>query len=402
MPTSPPRPQTISQLRRRWRRAWIAALPLLCGALWLWQALWGAGAAVQGGLQTAAVMLYLWVRTDRMLELNRPPGASSLRPRLGAANTLTLVRGALIAVLGGFLFQPALDPAGPSGWAAWAPGGLYLAAAALDAFDGAIARATGGETRLGERLDGEIDALGLLVASALAVWLGRAPVAFLVAGFGYYVVQAAVGLRRRLRRPIARVLPRTAARVTAGCAMGFTVAILIPVFAAPDLVPAALAITTALTVGFALDWMVVCGRAAPEGRLLNRHTARVQQTIERWLPIALRAGVTAGVGLLLARYGGSSPGHPLSGIEQGVLAGGAVMTTLGIATRLASVALSLAVAGIAAGLTANAGWGLTAVCAAALIVTGAGRPRLWEPEEPLFHKRMMEHARPPHSKRGRP
>lgn len=400
MSASASHPQPLLQLHRRWRRAWVAALPFLSAGLWLWHALWGPGAAVQGGLQTAAVMVYLWTRTDRMLELNHPPGSSDLRSSLGAANVVTLMRAALIAVLGGFLFQPAAAPGGPDAWAAWVPALLYLAAAALDAVDGAVARAAGGQTRLGERLDGEVDALGLLTAAVLAVWSGRAPVAFLAAGFGYYLVQAAVGLRRRLGRPVARVHPRAAARLTAGCAMGFAVAVLMPVFAAAALVPAAVVITTALTAGFALDWLVVCGRAAPEGRLLNKHAARAQQTIERWLPLALRAGVAAGVGLLLAHHGGSNPGHPLSAIEQGMLAGGAVMTTLGIATRLASVALSLAAAGIAAGLLADAAWGLTAVCAAALIVTGAGRPRLWQPEEPFFLKRTPEGAPPPRSQRG--
>lgn len=395
-------PAPLLPLRRRWRRAWIAALPVLSGALWLWHSLWGAGAAVQGGLQAVAVMVYLWVCTDRMLDLNHPPGDPRLHPSLGPANVVTLIRGALIAVLAGFLFQPPIGPGSPAAWAAWVPALLYLAAAALDALDGALARATGGQTRLGERLDGEVDALGLLVASALAVWIGQAPAVFLAAGFGYYLVQAAVGLRRRLGRPVARVQPRAAARLTAGCAMGFAVAFLMPVFAAPALVPAAVVITTALTAGFALDWLVVCGRAAPDGRLRNSHAARVQQTIERWLPLALRAGAAAGIGLLLARHGGSHPGHLLTGIQQGVLAGGALLAVAGISARLASAALSLAAAGIDAGLLADAGWALAALCAAALIVTGAGRPQLWQPEEPFFLKRISEAAPPPRSKRGGP
>ncbi|MCU0559814.1 MAG: CDP-alcohol phosphatidyltransferase family protein [Desulfobacterales bacterium] len=394
--------EALAQLRRRWRRAWIAALPFLCGGLWLWHTLWGAGAAAQAGLQTAAVMVYLWIRTDHMLALNRPPGKPRLNPRLGAANAVTLVRAALIAVLAGFLFRPAIDPAGPAAWAAWLPAALYLAASGLDAVDGGLARAAGGPTRLGARLDGEVDAIGLLAAASLAVWLGRAPAAFLAAGFGVYVVQAAAGLRRRLGRPVAAVQPRAAARLTAGCAMGFTAAILMPVFAAPAVAPAALTIAAALTAGFALDWLVVCGRAAPEGRLLDRRAARVQQAAARWLPLALRAGAAAGAGVLLATRGGGDPVHPLSGIEQGVLAGAAVMAALGIAARLAAVALSLTAAGMAAGPAAGAAWLLTAVCAAGLILTGAGRPRLWQPEEPFFRNRMRSRPQPPPARCDRP
>ncbi len=395
-PAAISRAQPLPRLRRRWRLAWMAALPLLAAALWLWHAIWGAAAAVQGGLQTAALMVYLWIRTDRMLELNRPPWDARLRPRLGAANRVTLLRAALIAVLGGFLFQPALAPEGAAGWAAWVPGLLYLAAAALDAADGAIARTTGSETQLGERLDGEVDALGLFIAAALAVWLGRAPAVFLVVGCGYYLVQAAVWLRRRRGRPVGRVRPRATARITAGCAMGFTVAILLPLFAAPGMVPAAAAIITALLAGFALDWLIVCGWAAPEGRLFHPRAAFAQQTIERLLPLALRAGVVLGAGLLLARHGAGGPLQPLSDLAQGMLAGGALLAALGIATRLASAALSGVAAGMSAAMGPEAAWALTALCSAGLVVTGAGRPRLWQPEEAFFRKRA---ASPPRSKR---
>jgi CDP-diacylglycerol--glycerol-3-phosphate 3-phosphatidyltransferase len=398
MPAAASNLQRLSQLRRQWRRAWIGALPFLAGALWLWHALGGAGAAVQGGLQTTAVMVYLWLRTGRMLALNRPPGDLRLRPTLGAPTTLTLLRAALIAVLGGFLFQPALDPGRPASWAAWLPAILYLVAVAVDAIDGALARATGGETLLGQRLDVEVDALGLLTAASLAVWLGRAPAAYLAVGFGYYLVQAAIGLRDRRGRPVARIHPRGEARIAAGCAMGFSVAILMPLFAAPALVPAAAAIATALTAGFLLDWLIACGWAAPDGRLFNTPAALLQRLIERAWPLALRAGVAAGAGLLLMSPADSGGVPELSSIERTVLAGGAVMTALGLAARLASVALSLVAAGVPAAGAPDAGWILVAACAAFLIMAGAGRPRLWQPEERGLKTPLVDRERPQGSK----
>ncbi len=380
--------RTLARLRRQCRLVWVGAAPFLAGGLWLWHALGGMGAALQAGLQTAAVMGYLWVRTQRLLALNHRPGETHLRPDLGTANTLTLVRAALIALLAGFIFQPAPDPARAGAWALWLPALLYLTAVILDAADGAIARATGSGTRLGERLDTEVDALGLLTASALAVWVGRAPVFYLAAGLGYYLVQAAVGLRRVLGRPVFPVSPRAEARTVAGCAMGFAVAILAPAFEAPAFFPAALAITAALILGFAKDWLIAGGWASSEGRLIRPSAAAAQRLIEKLLPLALRAGVALGLLLIGWDHPGDAARHALSAVEQAVLGGAALMAALGVAARLASVALVLVTAEMTAGGLAGPGAALVATGAALLILTGAGRLRLWQPEDYLFTKRV--------------
>ncbi len=383
--TTPP----LARLRRRWRLAWIGAAPFLAGGMWLWHALGGMGAAVQGGLQTAAVMVYLWIRTHRMLALNHRPEERHPRPSLGAANTITLVRSALIALLAGFIFQPAPDLGKTAEWALWLPALLYLSAVILDGADGAIARATGSDTRLGERLDTEVDALGLFMASALAVWIGRAPVLYLAAGLGYYLVQAGIGLRRAFGRPFFPIRPRAEARTVAGCAMGFAVAILTPALEATAFFPAALAITAALAYGFATDWLILCGRATPEGQLIPPEAAAVQRRIERLLPLALRACVAVGVLLLLWDPAGGAARHALSGIERAVLGGGAVLAVLGVTARVAAVALYVA----AAGALPDSGGVLVAAGAALLILTGAGRPRLWQPEDFLFIKRIGDRNR---------
>jgi CDP-diacylglycerol--glycerol-3-phosphate 3-phosphatidyltransferase len=123
-------------------------VPFIGGGLWLLLER-GLSAALQGGLQTAAVMVYGWTRWGRALALNHPPQEPRLRPSLGAANWLTLLRGGLIAVLAGFVFQPTLAGGSLAGWVAWAPAALYIAAAALDGADGFLARVTGSETCLG-------------------------------------------------------------------------------------------------------------------------------------------------------------------------------------------------------------------------------------------------------------
>ncbi len=78
---------------------------------------------------------------------------SRLLPELGAPTRITMLRGLLVAMASGFLRAPyVVAPA-------------YSAAAILDFVDGQLARRAKRETILGSRLDMEVDAAGILVAS---------------------------------------------------------------------------------------------------------------------------------------------------------------------------------------------------------------------------------------------
>jgi len=80
----------------------------------------------------------------------------------GAGDAVTFVRAALLAYVAGFVVSP------PDGTEAWLVGGVFVAAAVLDAADGAVARRTR-ETTLGESLDGEVDGLSVLVGATVGV-----------------------------------------------------------------------------------------------------------------------------------------------------------------------------------------------------------------------------------------
>jgi CDP-diacylglycerol---glycerol-3-phosphate 3-phosphatidyltransferase len=382
------------QLRRQWRLAGAGAVPFIGATFWLLLEHAGLAAALQGGLQTAAVLVYGWTRWGRALELNHPPQELRLRPSLGAANWLTLLRGGLVAALAGFLFQPALAGDRLTGWVAWSPAALYIAAAVLDVADGFLARVTGGETRLGEHLDTEIDALGLLIAASLLVWIGKAPVAYLCVGVGYYALQAAVGVRRKAGRPIAPVRPRAEARLVAGCEMGFAGGALLPLFEPAATRPVALILTAALLVGFVRDWLVVCGHAAPDGRPLNRRLERVDRTIARFLPIVLRAAAVAGVVVLLGRPPAGEGAASLSTAGCALLATCAALFACGVLTRVAGFTASVAAARAMSGAIPGLEWGLVLGCGVALILTGAGDLKLWQPEDRFVMKRLRGHAPP--------
>ena len=131
-PTAGNTDAVLTRLRRYSRGLWLAALGLLFGGTVLLAPLWGRPAAARWAAQAGALMVWVFVRLETLLDLNRHSADNRLRPSLGVANMLTLVRAALVAVLAGFVFQNPSSQA-PSAWLSWAPGVIYLLAALMDA-----------------------------------------------------------------------------------------------------------------------------------------------------------------------------------------------------------------------------------------------------------------------------
>lgn len=105
-----------------------------------------------------------------------------LEDGLGRANRVTLLRGFIVALLGGFLFAPEVF-VDHGTWLA----GLVLLALGLDGLDGYLARRHAEVSDFGARFDMEVDAALMLVLSAALVLSGQ---------FGPWVL--AIGLLRYL------------------------------------------------------------------------------------------------------------------------------------------------------------------------------------------------------------
>lgn len=191
----------------------------------------------------------------RRAELNRASEDAPLYPRLGWANRLTLLRGGLIALTGGFLFQPQAV-----GLMAWIPGVLYCIAAILDRMDGYVARRSKHTSLLGNELDTVYDALGLLVAPLLAVGYGKLHWSFLLVSAAYYIFVWGLYWRRRHNLPIYPLMPSMLRRTLAGFQMGFVAFILLPCFHAPLTMIIGVAFMLPILLGFIVDWLVVSGR----------------------------------------------------------------------------------------------------------------------------------------------
>ncbi|MEI9988199.1 MAG: CDP-alcohol phosphatidyltransferase family protein [Aliidongia sp.] len=116
----------------------------------------------------------------------------------GLANTVTALRGGMIAVLPALVVTP--QPLGPI--LAWSIIGFGLAALALDGVDGQIARKRNEASDFGASFDMEVDAAYVLFLSGLAATSGRAGAWILLAGLMRYLWVAAAAAWPALRRPL--------------------------------------------------------------------------------------------------------------------------------------------------------------------------------------------------------
>lgn len=172
---------------------------------------------------------------------------------VGIANTVTLFRGLLIAVVAGFIV------ASP-GWM-WLPATVFSVAALLDGIDGAIARRTR-TSKLGAQLDHFVDALAILVGGGAAVALAGLPAWYLTAGVLWFAYAGAIFLRKRRGQPIYE-LPESRHRRPVGIAQLLVIAIGLSPFAPHvGLSIAAGAALIGLVGSFLRDWASVTGRTA--------------------------------------------------------------------------------------------------------------------------------------------
>jgi CDP-diacylglycerol--glycerol-3-phosphate 3-phosphatidyltransferase len=372
----------LEKLRRRWWVvAFLYAMSLAAGYallsvtwhpayVWRWAVLAGSG-----------LVYGLWL-LGRGLKDNHRQGEALVLPTLGAGNAVTLLRGLLLGLLAGFLFAPR-----PLSWLAWAPALLYSLAIVADYLDGYLARVTHHATLLGATLDMEFDALGMLVATILAVGYGQMPVWYLLPGLARYLFVFGMAWRRRQGKPVYPLVHRPSRRMMAGFQMSFTSVLLWPLFSPPATTLAGVVFTLPFMAGFIEDWLEVSGRIGPASHRYRaaKRLATVVGTM--WLPLLLRLALVAVVlGSAIAGMGSAS--SPWTGSILGpVAAVAAVMLALGAVGRLAALGLLVATCSAILARGLDAGNGLALVCAIALMLLGSGAYSIWRPEDALLSRR---------------
>jgi CDP-diacylglycerol---glycerol-3-phosphate 3-phosphatidyltransferase len=214
-------------------------------------------------MQAALLWAWVWYLTWKRIGLNRVAPEAPLLKGLGWANGLSLLRGYLIALTGGFLFQSDMQ-ADIKSLVIWAPGLLYGAAAILDRIDGFVARKTQRTTLLGAELDTAFDALGLVVAPLLAVGVGKIHWSYLSLSIAFYIFQWGIYWRNKRGLAIYPLMPSQLRRALAGFQMGFIALVLLPCFEAAQTLACSFAFLFPILIGFVVDWLVVSGRINPE------------------------------------------------------------------------------------------------------------------------------------------
>jgi CDP-diacylglycerol--glycerol-3-phosphate 3-phosphatidyltransferase len=260
-PLNPPKSQR--RLQRMWWRAVIYCSCFLLGAFLILKDDWHNRLGLQGIVQAAIITAYVLILLRIGLPLNYHPRKKVLHSNLGYGTWITITRAMLIAMVAGYLFQPWPQSHLFPGRLSWTPGTLYLTASLLDYLDGRVARAGENETRLGEFLDINIDALGLLIAPLLAVWYDQLPGAYLSVGAAYYLLVFGIWLRKKYSKPVYKIKPRRSARIIAGFQMGLVGFALLPVISPPITTVAAYIFMIPLLAGFAKDWMIAVGYTNP-------------------------------------------------------------------------------------------------------------------------------------------
>jgi CDP-diacylglycerol--glycerol-3-phosphate 3-phosphatidyltransferase len=302
---------------------------------------------------------------------------------LGAANWITLLRAGAIVGLAGIL--PLAIQRGHALPEAlrWTPGLIYIGIALADLVDGYVARRQQRETVLGKRLDIESDAAGLLVASLVAVALGRLPAVYLLVGLAYYLFVFGIWIRQRRALPVIALSPRPYARITAGFQMGLVAMALLPIFDPPFLWAAALIFMTPLLIGFWRDWLVVSGGVKTD--------AEQRTPLDRWAsawmlkitPVALRLVLLAGGVTTLVSHGVFQT-HPLWQLAHSLCC---LLAGLGCMGRSAGLCLTLMLGSTLSPLGMSTISMVVFGASAALMLTGTGALSLWTPEESILYRR---------------
>lgn len=172
------------------------------------------------------------------------------RSRFGAANTVTTVRAAITAVVGGSVLASDRFGQASSVDALWLLGSVVTLALALDGVDGYLARQTGTVSRFGARFDMEVDALLILFLSLAAFLLGKVGVWVLLIGLMRYAYGAAQSIIPRLRGE----LPPSMRRKLICVVQGMTLCLMLFPFVMPPVSTAlAAGALAALAYSFAVD-----------------------------------------------------------------------------------------------------------------------------------------------------
>jgi CDP-diacylglycerol--glycerol-3-phosphate 3-phosphatidyltransferase len=387
-------------LKRRWLLVAVIYFLSILLFYWLWRFAAGSTYGSRWLVQTALIGAYcLWI-VRRFLPENYRPREQVLLARFGWGNSLTLLRGLLISMVGGFLFIP-----WPDGRLAWLPALLYTTADIADFLDGYAARITNHVTQLGVRLDMEFDSLGMLIVSLLAVWYGQLPIWFLFIGLERYFFLIGLWVREKQNLPNQPLPHSQHRRIFAGFQMGFLSVVLWPILPAEAATIAGSILALAISASFLRDWLIVIGRLDSQSDFYKMWQRRAYRLFTVYLPPVVRL-VFLGCVLvvmqqldplrqpadwvtLFADWHLPWPGFLATFFAIiGLVA--ALMIILGIMGRIMAILVMFPIGFDMVVNGANLFNGVAMGCGITIVLLGTGALSLWQPEENFVLRRAGE------------
>jgi CDP-diacylglycerol---glycerol-3-phosphate 3-phosphatidyltransferase len=380
----------ITSLRIRWAIYLVISFLVVAVISRLFIEIQGGVDALRWGLLASAMLLIQLVSLWKILPLNHRQGETALLPRFGPGNSLTLARGVIIALLVGFLFIDQL----PGIWA-WLPLVLYFLSDLTDFFDGYLARVSGMVTRLGETLDMNNDALGVLVATLLAFQYGTVPWWYLPFGFARYIFLLGLFLHQRRGLPLHPMKPSRTRRFFAGVQMGFITVMLMPILGPPGTSFAATLFLLPFLTIFLIDYLEVTGQTDRYAFWAGWDMERIRVWSLDWAPLGLRGILVIIYGYQALVFSGATPASAsLPEVARLVFLGAALLFiiafALGILGRTATIA-ALIVAGIQLQwLAFSFEYWLLIFGLIYILLAGCGKYTLISPDEWLVQNRPGE------------
>lgn len=239
-----------SSLRLQWALICMGIAIFFAGWLyWLGIYLYPGGFGIRPFLAACSLFCLLEYVHINMDE-NRRIGSLDVLPKLGVANLVTLVRGALAAGMVCFVGIPH-----SSSLTNWLPGFLFVLIAIGDSLDGYLARRLAQTTVLGGKLDLLVDVFAALVAILILVASGRLPRWFLLIAFTPPIFHGLRWLRSGHGRPMRALRPSTFRRIVGGSLLGFLCIALLPIIPSRGIRAMGIGVAVTIAISFVCDWL---------------------------------------------------------------------------------------------------------------------------------------------------
>jgi phosphatidylglycerophosphate synthase len=163
----------------------------------------GVALTLTYGPGAPALSLTLFLLVGVLVFIYLPP--SHPHDRFGLANSVTLLRGALVSWLAGFVLLPDVIRDNTLAWSLVTAGFIVLL---LDGLDGWLARKTGQTSPFGARFDMEVDSLFAIVLSLLVWQSDKVGWWVLLLGLPRPLFILAAWFEPRLKNPLSESLAR--------------------------------------------------------------------------------------------------------------------------------------------------------------------------------------------------